>query len=63
MHEPLTYSAVEAAEKLGVSVATVYRMIDEGRLKTVILNKQRRVPLSELVTVTTPTDNEVSHDK
>lgn len=42
------FTVPEAAAKLAISRATLYRLIDRGELKTVRLGRLRRVPGAEL---------------
>lgn len=39
---------VEAAERLGVSPSTVRRLVRTGKLRSVVIGKERRVPLVAL---------------
>ena len=40
--------ASEAAERLGVSASTIFRLVRAGRLRSVLVGKQRRIPLIAL---------------
>lgn len=46
--DPLVVDIPEAGRRLGVSVSTVRRLIDQGRLRSVTLCSARRIPISEL---------------
>lgn len=46
--EPLTVSVEEAAKRLGVSPATIRRMLVAGLIQSVRIGKRRMVPMSEL---------------
>jgi excisionase family DNA binding protein len=44
-----TYLTVhETAKRLGISVPTVYRLIDRGELPSVKIGRARRIPLERL---------------
>ena len=45
---PLLYDADSAAELLGVSRSTIYKLIRQGRLKGVHIGKARRFSRQEL---------------
>ena len=50
--EPLPrmgYSVTEWAELTGTSRPTVYRQMDAGELRFILLRKMRRIPATELV--------------
>jgi excisionase family DNA binding protein len=42
------YRPVEAAEAIGVGRATIYRLIAEGRIATVVINERLRVSAAEI---------------
>lgn len=45
---PMTYSYQEAGDRLGISERTVRRMVADGRLRAVTLNKRPRIPAEAL---------------
>jgi excisionase family DNA binding protein len=47
-HWRLVYSIQEAAQATGLSRATLYRLISDGRLKTVKVGARRLVPVAAL---------------
>jgi excisionase family DNA binding protein len=47
-HWRLVYSIREAAEASGLSRATLYRLISDGRLKTVKIGARRLIPVAAL---------------
>jgi excisionase family DNA binding protein len=50
--EPLprvAYSVTEWSQITGVSRPTIYRQMDSGELRFVLLRKMRRIPATELV--------------
>jgi excisionase family DNA binding protein len=47
-HWRLVYSIREAAQATGLSRATLYRLISDGRLKTVKVGARRLVPVAAL---------------
>ena len=56
MTERLAFSIAEAAEAIGISQDTVYRLIQRGEVQSVLVGKRRLVPrasLLELLRVTT----------
>jgi excisionase family DNA binding protein len=46
--EPLTVSIREAARRLGAGRDSTYRLVAEGRLRTVVIGRRRLVPVREL---------------
>ena len=44
----LVYSIREAAQATGLSLATLYRLISDGRLKTVKIGARRLIPVAAL---------------
>lgn len=44
----LAYSIVEFAAALGISRPTVYSMIHEGQIRTVLIGRRRLIPASEI---------------
>jgi len=46
--DQLAYSTPDAANLLGVSIQTVYRMLAAGELRTIKIRGRRLVPASEL---------------
>ena len=44
----LAYRIDEAAERVGVSRVTIYKLIGEGKLKTVKIGRCRLIPASAL---------------
>jgi excisionase family DNA binding protein len=56
-------TVIETAIRLGISVATVYRLIDRGDLPSVKIGKARRIPSerldSFLAKKTIPNDSDV----
>lgn len=54
MSEHVLYNYRTAGKKLGVSHATVYRLVRDGLLHTVYLGKSRRIPHTEIVRLSTP---------
>ena len=47
-HEPLTITGPSAARRLGVSKATIWRMIKDGDLKTIEIRGKNRILKSSL---------------
>jgi excisionase family DNA binding protein len=45
---PVLLRIPEAAEALGVSRATVYNWIAAGAVRSVVIGRSRRIPVSEL---------------
>ncbi len=45
---PLAHSYSEAARLLEVSVSTIARMVDDGRLNAIAIGRNKRIPTSEL---------------
>jgi excisionase family DNA binding protein len=45
------YRPVEAAEAIGCGRATIYRLIAEGRIATVVINERLRIPAAELARI------------
>jgi len=48
MTERLAYSIAEAAEAIGISQDTVYRLIQRGEVHSVLLGKRRLIPRASL---------------
>lgn len=46
--EPLVVSAEDAAVMLGISRATVYRLMDAGELPYASIGRQRRIPVRSI---------------
>jgi excisionase family DNA binding protein len=46
--KPLSYSIAQAAAVLGVNPVSVYRLVWEGKLKTLSGFKRKRIPATEL---------------
>ena len=44
----LLFTATEVAEKLGIGRSTVYELLTEGRLESVFIGSNRRVPAEAL---------------
>jgi excisionase family DNA binding protein len=49
----LTFSVTEAANAMGVSTATIYRLLSSGELKFVRIGDRRMIPAPELHRLTT----------
>ena len=47
-HAPLAYSLDDAARLVGVSRRHVYRLLAEGRLRSVLLGRRRLIAAAEL---------------
>ncbi len=52
MNEPLLVSVREAAARLGIGRDTAYRLVAEGRLRSLSLGRRRLVPVAELTAFT-----------
>lgn len=48
-HEKLLYRVGEAAEALGLSRATIWRLVSSGRLNAVRVGRAVRVPADDLL--------------
>ncbi len=48
MNGKLLLKMTEAAEMLSMSRASFYKLVNDGRIRTVKLGKSRRVPVAEL---------------
>ena len=48
MHERLAYRPAEAAEALSVSRAFIYKMLDNGTLRSHTIGRARLIPADEL---------------
>lgn len=51
MTERLAFTIAEAAETIGVSQDTVYRLIQRGEVRSVLLGKRRLIPRASLLKV------------
>lgn len=49
MTERLAYSIAEAADAIGISQDTVYRLIQRGKVHSVLVGKRRLVPRASLL--------------
>lgn len=49
--ERLAYTPVEAAQKIGVGVSTLYRWMESEKIRTVKLGNCRRVTHAELLRI------------
>ena len=50
----LAYAVPESARMLGISRRGLYRLIEDGTLRTVTLGRRRLVPAAELARLTQP---------
>jgi excisionase family DNA binding protein len=46
--EPMALTMAEAAKALSISRAQIYRIVDAGQLRTIIVGQRRRVPRQAL---------------
>lgn len=46
--QPETFSVAEAAKVLGVSLVTIYRLIQRGKLRCLMSLRHKRIPRAEL---------------
>ena len=49
--EPLAYSVQDAADLIGISKPTVYRMMRDAEIRTVMVRGRRLVPRSALLEI------------
>ncbi len=52
----LAYAVPESARMLGISRRGLYRLIEDGTLRTVTLGRRRLVPAAELARITRPAE-------
>ncbi len=46
--EPITYSIIGAARKIGIGKTKIHELIKEGEIKTIMIGKSPRVPVEEI---------------
>lgn len=46
--EPITYTIIGAARKLGIGKSKIYELIKDGEIKPIMIGKSPRVPLEEI---------------